>query len=88
MTDKIRATKKAHPKPASDKKTTRGAAAGRGQGRGRGRARRGGGQPRPQKKTIEELDAEMEDWNKTDNATSGAADGDVNMDADGTEVML
>ncbi|KAF2739836.1 hypothetical protein EJ04DRAFT_548764 [Polyplosphaeria fusca] len=55
--------KKAHPKPASDKKPARGG----GRGRGRGRAR---GNARESRKTIEELDAEMEDW-VTENNVGG-----------------
>lgn len=90
-------SKRAHPKSAaSDKKSTRGTASVRGQGRGRARARRGGGAPRQTKKTIEELDAEMEDWQSVNVTTAAAGDDNKTAAAantaaaaaDGDEMML
>jgi THO complex subunit 4 len=69
---------KSQPKSAVTTKTgaaaTAGAGAGRGRGRGRGAAR-GGRNPRPAKKTAEELDSEMADYfeNGSAPATTEAA---------------
>jgi THO complex subunit 4 len=63
LADRVTQPKKDKPKPATatKEKTTEAATRGRG-GRG-GRARgRGGRAPRDKKKTVEELDAEMEDY--------------------------
>lgn len=82
---------KAQPKSAAaEKKTTDGSAkTGAAGTRGRGaRGRRGGRNPRPVKKTAEELDSEMADYfNAGANtaeaaapAATGAANGDAAMD--------
>ncbi|KAF2266996.1 RNA-binding domain-containing protein [Lojkania enalia] len=57
LADRISGPKKDKPKPATTEKPK--AAGGRGRGRGRGR---GGRNPRGPRKTMEELDAEMEDY--------------------------
>lgn len=85
----LRQPKKDKPKPATAEKAAPGEARGRGQTRGRGRGGRTAREPRPKKKTVEELDAEMADYfpgGETNNAVAGAdvaqttAGGDTAMD--------
>jgi THO complex subunit 4 len=88
---------KAQPRSAAAEKKTDGATKTGAVGtRGRGnRGRRGGRNPRPSKKTTEELDSEMADYfNGTVNtaegaapAATGAANGDAAMD-DGILVCI
>ncbi|KAL6706506.1 RNA-binding RNA annealing protein [Coniothyrium glycines] len=88
LADRVTQPKKDKPKPATVEKTA--AAGGRGDKKTRGRGRgRGGREPRPKKKTVEELDAEMADYfpngegNVDTAATTGApaaAAGDTAMD--------
>ena len=59
--NKLSQAKKDKPKPATADKEKGSAAAARGRGGRRGRGR-GGRNPREKKKTLEELDAEMEDY--------------------------
>lgn len=79
--------KKDKPKPATATKAAPASTRGGGRGRGRGRGR--AGRDRGKKKTLEELDAEMEDYFPaaegandamvTNGGAAGAAGGDTNM---------
>ncbi|KAF1946087.1 hypothetical protein EJ02DRAFT_336885 [Clathrospora elynae] len=62
LADRVTQPKKDKPKPATAEKAAPGGARGRGQTRERGGRGRGGREPRPKKKTVEELDAEMADY--------------------------
>jgi len=90
LADRVSQPKKDKPKPATAAKAAAPGARGRGRGesgRGRGGAR-GGRDARGKKKTVEELDAEMEDYfpaaeggNDTMVTNGGAAaTGDTAMD--------
>lgn len=85
LADRVTQPKKDKPKPATATKDAggRGGRAGRGPRSGRGRGARTAN-PRGKTKTVEELDAEMEDYRNdamvTDGATAAPAVGDTNMD--------
>lgn len=84
LTDRISQSKKDKPKPATTGKAVPASGRGGKQERGRGGGR-GGREPRPKKKTTEELDAEMEDWRGAvepgaTNTVPAAAGGDTAMD--------
>lgn len=86
LSERITAQPKPQPKSAASTKTNSASAA---RGKGRGRGGRGGRNPRPAKKTAEELDSEMVDYWQTGATTvetdggaaaQPAANGDANMD--------
>lgn len=80
LADRVTQPKKDKPKPATAAKDTT-ATRGRGGRAARGRGR-GGRNPRGKSKTVEEMDAEMDDYRNETMMTDGAAAtvGDTNMD--------
>ncbi|KAF2018669.1 hypothetical protein BU24DRAFT_405435 [Aaosphaeria arxii CBS 175.79] len=89
LADRVTQAKKDKPKPATATKAAAAGPRGANNKRGRGRGR-GGRAPRDKKKTVEELDAEMNDYFPsaeggndamvTNGGAAAPAAGDINMD--------